>query len=273
MPDAPTAVIPTGLPSAPSAPVGVAGTRPLTEKFATLMLGTTANRNAILFTNRARGETGNGFSIEMVNAASGTAETTATIASSLITVNLAEQARLVIGGPVTPIRQRTVFYDGVRNGRNSWNQRSDDWFDLGTTEIYYQAGVWVIICYPNEYEARKTSTANSPVGLTGWTVIRGSGQPTITAARPDAWQVVEACNLPPDFSPNVSSYIYAEVIGDDDGAVLPVAATQFSGGVDFAAFAPNGVQAAEEFDEPGAPPAVQAGGMPSAPSAPGAVQG
>lgn len=49
----------------------------------------------------------------------------------------------------------------------------DNWF------VEYDSGAWII--YTSGYAASKTSAADSPVGLTSWTVTVGVGQPVVIA--------------------------------------------------------------------------------------------
>ena len=46
------------------------------------------------------------------------------------------------------------------------------------SSIYHYAGKWVI-SFGEDYTAEISSTAASPVGLTGWTILTGIGNPTI----------------------------------------------------------------------------------------------
>lgn len=60
------------------------------------------------------------------------------------------------------------------NGYDAW--------DSGSGQIYHSGGNWVI--QAAGYTATKASVAASPVGLTGWTVSLGTGQPVLVASVP-----------------------------------------------------------------------------------------
>lgn len=69
-----------------------------------------------------------------------------------------------------------LAYDGKENGKSRWK--------LGSTRLYYEGGKWWLekSSISLTYSANKTSTADTPHGLTDWSVTVGTGQPSISVA-------------------------------------------------------------------------------------------
>jgi hypothetical protein len=62
---------------------------------------------------------------------------------------------------------------------------------FGNWVIEYTGTQWVIAeTGTNSYEAVKTSAADTPIGLTGWTVGTGAGQPVVAARADSAGEII-----------------------------------------------------------------------------------
>lgn len=60
------------------------------------------------------------------------------------------------------------------------NDDGYDTFNGSISQAYWSGGNWII--QAAGYSAFKTSSAATPVGLTGWTITVGTGQPTVAVA-------------------------------------------------------------------------------------------
>lgn len=95
-------------------------------------------------------------------------------------VPLNAPASLTITGITSPSGSNplTVPQGDGENGYPDWLMGADDVF------VYWASGSWHIEMPigGGDYSASKVSTAATPVGLTGWTISAGAGQPVITGS-------------------------------------------------------------------------------------------
>jgi hypothetical protein len=99
------------------------------------------------------------------------------------------QSTLNIAGVTSPASGVNTNVVGTTwsNSRESWSKNGLTATTAGNTIVSHSSaggGTWTITHYTADnvigYQATKVSTANTPVGLTGWTIVTGSGQPVIT---------------------------------------------------------------------------------------------
>jgi hypothetical protein len=84
---------------------------------------------------------------------------------------------IVITGITDPVASDPLSLSPVPDGVNG----KDAWTD-GTFLCAWVLGLWYITTDPaTTYQATKASAADSPVGLTVWTILNGAGQPTVKA--------------------------------------------------------------------------------------------
>jgi hypothetical protein len=92
---------------------------------------------------------------------------------------------LYVAGVITPgINGRYDANVALYNDKPEWTNGAHPEHP-SYIHIFHQLGTWEIFAADNSYAATVFSDASSPVGLTGWTVITGTGQPTLQL-EPDA---------------------------------------------------------------------------------------
>jgi hypothetical protein len=89
--------------------------------------------------------------------------------------------RLVITDTAGPSIDGTVRYVGDINGKPHWAEGPED---NRTRDVFWLDGVWWVqgVQGGELYAMTKTSTATTPSGLTGWTIVSGTPgtAPTVT---------------------------------------------------------------------------------------------
>ncbi|MEI6654053.1 MAG: hypothetical protein WCP45_04740 [Verrucomicrobiota bacterium] len=91
-------------------------------------------------------------------------------------------ASLVISGTLDPDVASICAYLNQANGLPSWSNGIDSSPQTAIVQNDGQGNWWINAAYADyQYSAYCPSTAASPVGLTGWIIVKGTGQPTITA--------------------------------------------------------------------------------------------
>jgi hypothetical protein len=149
-----------------------------------------------------------------------------------IVVTLKTKAMMLISGTTPACEPRVLFTSdnsatpGLGLMYNSEEQTQ--------TSLYTIGGVWHLVHLDEDgnnelYHATKTSANTTPEGLTGWTVITGSGQPTITAATTCARQVVDLINA--DDAAN--NLVIAELVGRGFASCVEMSETSLGGGRDW----------------------------------------
>jgi hypothetical protein len=106
--------------------------------------------------------------------------------------------QLTITGVVTAGVNGTLIYCGLINGKAAWSSDGTPVAGLAnpfnTLVSSGSAGDIWLVGKGSIYSANKASTAASPVGLTGWTIGIGEGQPVITAsATPTGTVIGQLC--------------------------------------------------------------------------------
>lgn len=195
---------------------------------------------AVLIRSRLRGAVGNTISVAVTAAASALAASSAAVTGNAITVTPGGRGRMYITGPegMGSYLAARIRHRGDSAGRSYWGTDSyvHQGFGvssqpIGTVSLVYAptgetAGMWVLRIL-GLYEARKTSTASSPDGLTAWTIIQGSGQPTIISGITDATGILQALSAAP-----ASGLVTAVATGDESTLAAPSNAVYLSGGTD-----------------------------------------
>jgi hypothetical protein len=94
----------------------------------------------------------------------------------------AGKAALAISGVATAGINGNVIYCGLINNKPAWSTDGSQTAGAANTIVESDNGgtSW-LVRRGTSYSAQKTSAAASPDGLTSWTVIIGSGSPTIAA--------------------------------------------------------------------------------------------
>jgi hypothetical protein len=211
-----------------------------------------ADGDRVTFTAKQAGTAGNDYEITVATGvgvdASGATLTggtngpgaSASLDGDDITISVSPMERLVITGPTDPegfgnqyVRPAPVFM-----GYSAWSTTGDNVSDIdvpaGQLVVFNNSGIWRVARMDETYFASITSSAESPVGLTGWTVYTGDGDPVITTDSTltdrTALDVIAAVEA----SEEVSALITAELPTGTTGlgAVATVAATDFTGGLD-----------------------------------------
>lgn len=92
----------------------------------------------------------------------------------------AGKAVLQISGTLTSGVAGVVKYAGLNAGTPAWS--TDGTLTAGASNVIVKKDAGVLsISLGSSYSATKTSDATDPVGLTGWTIGTGTGQPTVAA--------------------------------------------------------------------------------------------
>lgn len=182
---------------------------------AILLVNPTGDDNSVLFTAKPAGAGGEAISVTYATPAE-QAATAIGVTGNSITVTPATKARMTITG--TSSANGIVLGDSIPDGggRVGYNTST-----TAAVQLYYNTslGQWRIRTLDGTYQANKTAAAASPEGLTGWTILAGTGDPTITAGITSAEQVITEINASFLASPLVT----ASASGAATGAVASVA--------------------------------------------------
>ncbi len=171
--------------------------------------------NSIFFETGIPGELGNAISIQYIESPA-TPETLVSVNESAIAVYYGVKSNMIISGVVTAGVNGDHYYSGISNDHPDY---SGD-----TSGINWFSGSWVI--QSAGYTAFIISEAETPEGLTGWTIVMGSGQPVITAGNATAQQVMNAVNG----DVVASSLVTALPSGAATGEVSPIGPLFLQGG-------------------------------------------
>ena len=214
---------PTALPT----PVGT--TAPVNAVAATGIMNPTGADNSILYTADNAGAAGNNISLQYLTPAT-QATTTVAVVGSAIAVTPGTKARMLISGTFSPSIAPVLIYAGTANGKAMWSEDGTQGGALtGNDQLYYDGTKWLLFMTTvgPDYSAQTAATsADYPDGL-AFTVVTGTGTPTVTAATSSAAQVIAAVNL----STPAAALVTASASGTVTEAVAAVAATNLTGGV------------------------------------------
>jgi hypothetical protein len=97
---------------------------------------------------------------------------------------------LTITGITTPASSDPLTLPRISDGNGfpQWELNSGEW------SVFHSMGTWGVLGDGGaEYQALKASTDLTPIGLTGWTVSEGAGQPTITGDNPTGLYLGQLC--------------------------------------------------------------------------------
>lgn len=248
MPDAPTAIMPTGQPSAPSAPVNSAGSgtvsapsapdvvlstaAPAAPAAASVTINPTGANNSVTYTANVAGTDGNNIQVSYDEAAA-SAATSVAVEDSVITVTPGTKARMIVTGTLTDGTDPVVFpdliYGGIENGKAVFTVN-------GTTvenSSYYAAwnsgaGIWELTASDGLANWFSFDAVATPDLVTTWTPNAPStGTPIVTPGVSSAAQVIAAVNA----DASAAALVTASASGTVTGAVATITPTSLAGGV------------------------------------------
>lgn len=271
-PSAPLAVAATGAPAAPSSPLASGPTANATI----IGIAATLTAGNIRWTAQAAGAAGNSISITIAAAVT-FMKPAVTVSSNAITVLPGTKQNMIIGGSSTPLLHSLLVFVGILNGYPEYSSDGissavDFALHPGPYSALFWAGTgWGLYKFAvsNNYTdagnfgAKVTSAAGYPDGLS-YSVLNGSGTPTVTAATTTGAQAIAAANA----AALSSALVKASAVGDVSGTVSTLALTNLAGGGGLEnPAAANAVFAANSPSVPLAPTATYTPSTPAAPSA------
>jgi hypothetical protein len=229
---APVAVLSTpGSATTPKKALGV----PTLQASAILLVAPSGADNNFLLTSRLPGTEGNNIFFEMTLSSGFQSVVSVTgnnTSGFYVVVALKTKAMMLISGTTPACEPRVLFTsdNSAISGLGLWYDSEEQ----TQTSLYTVSGVWHLLHYDEDgytvlYHATKTSANTTPDGLTGWTVLTGSGQPTITAATTCARQVVDLINA--DDAAN--NLVMAELVGRGFSSCVEMSTTSMGGGRDW----------------------------------------
>jgi len=202
--------------------------------YATAILGSTGSDNAILFTAAFPGTSGNTPTVTIAGIASATAAVVVGVTGSAITITPAAKGVMTTSSITSPTAaNKALYHAGTYGGKPAWSTDGiNDITTQGTRGIcYYSTDRWLYqYCVSGSavYVATKVSSAAFPDGLTGWTLIIGTGSPTVTATATTAAMAIAAVNASVDAAALV---VASNVTGYSGLAIIAaVSLTHLTGG-------------------------------------------
>jgi len=240
---------------------------PPTLKAATLLVEFSGNTHQFLLTATTPGANANLTTTFEIEAVSAGYETSISVVDTNIVVSPKTKAMMLISG-TTPACEPRVLYNNDGNGIPGFGLWYESEEGTGTI-LFALSGKWYLQHLVDGqflYAAEKTSSNTTPEGLTGWTVVTGSGQPTITAAGTSVRQVVDLVNA----TTAARALVTASETGYAFGEVSVFAETGLNGGEDWPARSTPGTIKSAFTASASAPGAIQAAWSTS-PTTPGAI--